>query len=47
MIPNLGNKHVAYHQHVLFDVMTELWHTVISLFRMLLKSDYQSGNVTN
>ena len=37
MIPVVGNKRFAYHQHVLLDVMIELWHMIISFIWMLLK----------
>ena len=37
MIPVVGNKRVAYYQHVLFDVLIELWHMIIGFVWMLLK----------
>ena len=37
MIPVLGNKRIAYHQHVLLDLMIELWHMIIRFVWMLLK----------
>ena len=37
MIPVVDIKRVTYHQHVLLDVMIELWHMIISFVWMLLK----------
>ena len=37
MIPVLGNKRIAYHQHVLLDVMIEIWHMIIRFVWMLSK----------
>ena len=37
MMPVLGNKHIAYHQHVLLDVMIEIWHMIIRFVWMLSK----------
>ena len=37
MIPVVDNKRVAYHQHVLLDVMIKQWYMKISFFPMLLK----------
>ena len=37
MIPVVGNKRFAYHQHVLLDVIIEQWHMMISFVSMLLK----------
>ena len=49
MIPVVGNKRVAYQQHVSLDVMIELWHMIINFFQMLLKIrlyHFQCVNVT-
>ena len=37
MIPVVGNKRVAYHEHVVLDLMIELWYIIISFVWMLLK----------
>ena len=37
MIPVVSNKRVAYHQHVLLDVMIALWQMIISFCLMLIK----------
>ena len=49
MIPMDGNKHNTYHQHVLLDVMIELWHMMFSIIWMFLKLrlyHIQCANVT-
>ncbi len=37
MIPVVGNKRFAYHQHALLDVMIGVWHMMISFVWMLFK----------
>ena len=44
MIPVVDNKRVAYHQHVLLDVMIELWYMIIS-FLDVIKNQIKSYSV--